>query len=61
MKPVRYDCAIAFRAQPEIVAMVHEAAREAGVKPSQFIRSAISMALTISGFDTTQIADKDGK
>jgi hypothetical protein len=54
--PVRYDAMIAYRDQPAIVALVHKASREAGVKPSQFVRSAVAMALTMQGFDTSAIA-----
>jgi hypothetical protein len=59
--PVRYNVMIAFRERPEIIEVIHQAAREANVKPSQWLRSAALMSLTMQGFDTANIPDKAGK
>ena len=58
-KPIRFDKMIAYRDAPAVIKLVHRAAREAGIKPSQFIRSAVALSLTMSGFDTRAIPDKD--
>jgi hypothetical protein len=58
MRAVRYNDLIAVRAQPEVIALVHEAAKQLGIKPSQWIRSAIAMGLAVQGYDTSKIPDK---
>lgn len=55
--PVRYDALYALKLESKILDMVREASREAGCKPQQWVRSAVAMALTMQGYDTT---DKPG-
>jgi hypothetical protein len=52
-KPVRYTSLFALKMDPAVLDLVHEASREAGIKPSQFVRSAIALALQMAGHDTT--------
>jgi hypothetical protein len=58
VEAVRYSAMIAYRDQRAIVRLVHKASREAGIKPSQFVRSAVAMALQMSGYDINAKDDK---
>jgi hypothetical protein len=60
-QPIRYTGRIMYRERSAIVDLVHAAARESGVRPSQFIRSAVLMGLTLAGHDVARIADKPAR
>ena len=54
--PVKYGSLIVLRDRPEVIRLVRKASREAGIKQSQFVRSAVAMALQMAGHD---VAAKD--
>jgi hypothetical protein len=50
-KPIKYDSAITIRANPDVIAAIHVAARKRDTKPSEWVRNAISLALQIERGD----------
>lgn len=49
--PVRYSETVKFRCQPEVSALVDQAARARGTKPAEYIRQAVLTGLRLDGFD----------
>jgi hypothetical protein len=54
-EPVRFDVMLSYRDQKEVIELVRVAAREANIRPAQFIRSAVHLALQMAGHSTTNI------
>jgi hypothetical protein len=46
-RPIRYNAALVIRANPGVIAQIHAAALRRDVKPSQWIRDSISLALQL--------------
>lgn len=49
--PVRFSDTIKIRCQPEVTALVDQAARSRGQKPAEYIRQAVLTGLRLDGFD----------
>jgi len=52
---VRYSNVLTLRCQPEVVALIDEAARRRCSKPAEYVRQAVVAALRADGFDPAQI------
>ena len=48
---VRYSGTITTRCQPEVAALIDEAARRRCSKPAEYVRQAVLAALQADGFD----------
>jgi hypothetical protein len=51
--PVRYSDYVTIRCTPEVTALIEEAARRRGMKPSEYRRQALLTGLRLDGFDPT--------
>jgi hypothetical protein len=49
--PVRYSDSLTIRCQPEVTALVEQAARKRGMKPSEWHRQTVLTGLRLDGFD----------
>jgi hypothetical protein len=50
--PVRYSDLLRIKVSPALAAAVDQAALASGVKPSQWVRSALATGLALAGVDT---------
>lgn len=54
-EPVRYSDSVTVRCQPEVRAAIDEAARQRGMKPSEYRRQALLTGLRLDGFDPATV------
>ncbi len=58
-EPVRYSDTITLRCQPEVSALLHQAAHRRGSKPSEYVRQALRLALQRDGLDPAQVGSAE--
>lgn len=59
MTAVRYSDVLNVRCQPELNALVDQAARRRGSKPSEYVRQALQAALRADGLDPASLPARD--